>query len=209
MEVRLRIFVLLVVAALAAAVWTFPAWRDIFRNPGTDAAFPGLELELQDEFLALPQAERTQLLELQAASPNLALQMVLLAIADDEQALPDDSRKVDGAQALLGGDFQQFDALHWGVGNATIYRLPSGRYRLHFADFASALGANTRVYLAEDPQPLSALQLEAGSLDLGRLKGNVGEQSYDLPQNVDLSRYESVVIFCLELNRSITVATFR
>ena len=33
---------------------------------------------------------------------------------------------------------------------------------------------------------------------LGRLKGNVGDQNHDIPADADLSRYQSVVIWCAQ-----------
>ena len=34
---------------------------------------------------------------------------------------------------------------------------------------------------------------------LGALKGNVGNQNYEVPEDVDLSQYRSVVIYCVPL----------
>jgi hypothetical protein len=34
------------------------------------------------------------------------------------------------------------------------------------------------------------------SVELGPLKGNQGEQNYDLPASVDLQKYNAIVIFC-------------
>ena len=33
-------------------------------------------------------------------------------------------------------------------------------------------------------------------VSLGRLKGNIGEQNYDIPAEVDVSRFGAVVIWC-------------
>ena len=33
-------------------------------------------------------------------------------------------------------------------------------------------------------------------VDLGRLKGNIGSQNYELPSDIDLSHYSTVVIWC-------------
>lgn len=210
MDLRFRLMLLTLVGLLAAAVWTFPSWRGYFRQRGENDAFPGLEIDLQDEFLALPRAEREALLDMRERSPNMALEMVLVAIADDELAPRDESAEaVKDARALVSGEFQELDALHWGAGTATIYELPDSRRILRFEDFASAPGSNVRVYLARDPQPLSALQLEGASLDLGRLKGNVGDQNYFLPDDHDLSLYQSAVVFCVRFNTTITVARLR
>lgn len=210
MDLRFRLIFLTLVGLIGVAVWTFPSWRHYFRQRGENDAYPGLEIELQDDFLALPRAQREALLDMRERSPQMALEMVLVAIADDELAPQDESAEtVQQARALVSGEFQELDALHWGAGRATIYELPDSRRILRFEDFVSAPGSKVRVYLAQDPQPLSALQLEGSSLDLGRLKGNVGDQSYFLPDDHDLSAYQSAVVFCVQFNTTITVARLR
>ncbi|MGH9531728.1 MAG: DM13 domain-containing protein, partial [Terriglobales bacterium] len=37
---------------------------------------------------------------------------------------------------------------------------------------------------------------KAGFVDLGALKGNQGDQNYDLPKDLDLSKYQSVSVWC-------------
>ena len=37
-------------------------------------------------------------------------------------------------------------------------------------------------------------------VDLGGLKGNIGDQNYEIPADVDLSQYQSVVIWCDRFN---------
>jgi hypothetical protein len=36
----------------------------------------------------------------------------------------------------------------------------------------------------------------AGYVEVGKLKGNVGDQNYDLPAGVDLNKYKAVTIWC-------------
>ncbi|MDH3497546.1 MAG: DM13 domain-containing protein, partial [Gemmatimonadota bacterium] len=36
----------------------------------------------------------------------------------------------------------------------------------------------------------------AGFVGLGGLKGNVGDQNYDIPAGTDLTRYRTVTIWC-------------
>ena len=33
-------------------------------------------------------------------------------------------------------------------------------------------------------------------MELGKLKGNEGDQNYDVPDDLDLSRYRAVTIWC-------------
>lgn len=211
MELRFRFILLLLVALVAVGVWTFPAWRGYFRERADDGAFPGLPLDLQDEFLALPPGVRAALLDMRERNAEMALEMLRVAISGP-QAAPIDKRTDDAwqeARVLASGEFQELDALHYGAGRAAIVELADSTRILRFTDFSSAPGGDVRVYLARDPQPLSALQLGADFLDLGRLKGNVGDQSYFLPADRDLSAYQSAVVFCRQFNVSITVATLR
>ena len=211
MELRFRLILLTLVGLIAVAVWTFPSWRGYFRQRGENDAFPGLEIDLQEDFLALPRAVREALLDMRERSPEMALEMVLVNIAGGELAPEDESAEaaVKEARPLASGEFKEINALYWGAGRATIYELPDSRRILRFEDFISAPGSNVRVYLARDPQPLSALELEGASLDLGRLKGNVGDQNYFLPDDHDLSVYQSAVVFCVQFNTTITVARLR
>ena len=210
MQLRFRFMLLALVALVAIAVWTFPVWRGYLRERGADDAFPGLALELQDDYLALPAAVRAALLDAHRRNARMAHEMLLLAISGPEAApLDERSDALAGARVLASGEFQELNALHYGAGRATIYELADSTRILRFEDFSSARGGDARVVLARDPQPLSALQLGDDYLDLGRLKGNVGDQSYFLPAERDLSLYQSAVVFCRQFNLSITVATLR
>ncbi len=211
MELRLRFILLVLMALLAAAVWTFPAWRLYLRQPGENEAFPGLEIELQRDFLALSAAKRAALLAEQARDPALALEMVLAELGADESAPPDDdiSSELAAARRLVSGEFHDFDALRWGDGQAAIYELADARRILRFENFTAARCQEGRVYLARDPLPGSEAELGPEPRDLGRLKGNVGDQSYFLPVDLDLSLYMSAAILCRQFDTMLTVATLR
>ena len=42
---------------------------------------------------------------------------------------------------------------------------------------------------------------------LGALKGNIGNQNYEIPAEVDLSEYKSVVIYCVPFHVVFATAT--
>jgi hypothetical protein len=44
-------------------------------------------------------------------------------------------------------------------------------------------------------------------VELGQLKGNVGNQNYEIPAEIDLSLYQSVVIYCLPFQVVFSTAT--
>jgi len=43
-------------------------------------------------------------------------------------------------------------------------------------------------------------------VDLGNLKGNVGDQQYEIPAGTDLERYGTVVLYCTPFTVRIAVA---
>lgn len=86
---------------------------------------------------------------------------------------------------------------HETKGRAAIYRLDDGRRVLRLTQFKTSNGPDVRVYLvaAADVQKEDAAK-RAGIVDLGALKGNVGDQNYDVPAGLDLSKYRAVSIWC-------------
>lgn len=82
-------------------------------------------------------------------------------------------------------------------GLATIFRLADGRRLLRLTEFTTSNGPDVRVYLvaAGDVQDEGAAK-KAGFVDLGALKGNIGDQNYEVPADLDLTRYRAVSIWC-------------
>lgn len=86
---------------------------------------------------------------------------------------------------------------HESAGTATIHRLVDGRRVLRFTDFHTSNGPDVRVYLvaARDASD-SASVTRAAFVEIGELKGNIGDQNYELPASVDLEQYRAVTIWC-------------
>ena len=100
------------------------------------------------------------------------------------------------SEALTSGQFQSI--AHDTMGTATVHQLPNNKRVLRLSGgFATSNGPDLRVYLvAAKSAANDASVKQAGFLDLGRLKGNRGDQNYALPDGVDLSRYGAVSIWC-------------
>jgi hypothetical protein len=98
-------------------------------------------------------------------------------------------------QILLRGNF--YNLVHLSSGEAAVYQLSDGSRILRFQNFSVDNGPDLYVYLVPvDPVPSTSGVEIAGFYNLGRLKGNVGDQNYELPADLDLSQYKSVVIWC-------------
>jgi hypothetical protein len=108
--------------------------------------------------------------------------------------------------AVASGRFQDYDELHQGKGTATIHRLEDGTLVLRLEDFEVTNGPGLRVYLVPDPSPTDSDDIE-GYVDLGALKGNIGDQNYQLPPGVDPADFGSVVIYCAPFSVIFSIAT--
>ncbi len=85
---------------------------------------------------------------------------------------------------LLGAG--QFVGLagHSGTGDAGIFENPDGSFVLRFENFDIQNGPDLEVYLVPGADQVS---LPDGSIHLGPLKGNVGDQNYELPAGTELA----------------------
>ena len=89
--------------------------------------------------------------------------------------------------------------IHQTSGRATIYKSTDGKEYLRLSDFATSNGPDVRVILARaEDKALDGeiVKRELDSVELGALKGNQGDQNYDLPASVDLNKYQAVAIYC-------------
>ena len=99
------------------------------------------------------------------------------------------------AQAIESGAF--YGIVHPTEGTATIYRLGDSTLMLRFTNFRTTNGPNVHVYLvAADDAKDSKSVLRADIIDLGPIKGNIGDQNYTLGPDVDLSKYRTVSVWC-------------
>lgn len=97
----------------------------------------------------------------------------------------------------ISGAFSGKSARYQGAGNATIVELDDGTRQIQFTDFSVTNGPALQVWLSSHPFPRSEADVNDNDwVNLGALKGNLGDQAYDIPADVDLSQYQSVVIWC-------------
>jgi hypothetical protein len=88
---------------------------------------------------------------------------------------------------------------HQTSGRATVYKSPAGNQYLRLTDFTTSNGPDVHVVLARSDNQGLQEEIVKGNLDsveLGALKGNQGDQNYDVPSTADLNKYNAVVIYC-------------
>jgi Electron transfer DM13 len=112
------------------------------------------------------------------------------------------------AQPLVAGQF--YSILHPTAGTATIYRMGDGTRVLRFTNFTTSNGPDVHVYMvaSDDAKDIETVQ-QAGFIDLGVIKGNVGDQNYTLGGNLDLDKYRAVSIWCKRFSVNFGAAALR
>jgi hypothetical protein len=118
---------------------------------------------------------------------------------------PTEASTLGAPRAIAEGSFH--DVAHKGVGKATIFQLPEGNRVLRLTNFETSNGPDVRVYLVEaDDAKDNDTVKNAGFVEVGKLKGNIGDQNYELPSDLDLTKYRSVTIWCARFNVNFATA---
>jgi hypothetical protein len=95
---------------------------------------------------------------------------------------------------LATGDFVSLD--HSTSGTARVLELADGRRFVRLEGFETDNGPDLYVYLSTSPADGSEGAFDDQYANLGRLQGNIGDQNYEFPGDVDPASYASVVIWC-------------
>ncbi|MCG8922311.1 DM13 domain-containing protein [Lentzea sp. CC55] len=95
---------------------------------------------------------------------------------------------------------------HATTGKASLIALPGGRHSVQFASLNTSDGPDLYVYLSPHASGSSEKTFGQGFTSLGKLKGNRGDQVYEIPSGVDVSTIRSVVIWCQRFSAGFAVA---
>jgi len=112
------------------------------------------------------------------------------------------------AEPLESGTF--YGIAHGTEGTATIYRMGNGTRVLRLTSFRTSNGPDVHVYMvgADDARDAATVE-NAGFVDLGSIKGNIGDQNYTLSGDLDLTKYRSVSIWCKRFSVNFGAAPLR
>ncbi|MGH3662063.1 MAG: DM13 domain-containing protein [Micromonosporaceae bacterium] len=113
-------------------------------------------------------------------------------------AAPKSGEPENGPELLAEGTFVSHE--HDTAGAAKVIELADGRRVLTFTDLDTSNGPDLRVWLTDqrvEPGRAGWHVFDDGKhVELGRLKGNQGDQAYQIPKRLDLADYRSVSIWC-------------
>lgn len=131
---------------------------------------------------------------------TLALVLLTLALQPSVGANPE-------VKTLETGTFH--GKVHQTSGRATIYREADGKLVLRLTNFKTSNGPDVHVILiaAKDADDnANFLKSDTARVELGKLKGNEGDQNYEIPAGTDLSKYQTVSIYCERFNANFGAA---
>ena len=81
---------------------------------------------------------------------------------------------------------------------------------MRLTDFHTSNGPDVHIYLSSAEKVTSNGDVTSGKyLNLGNLKGNIGNQNYDIPSDVNLSDYHSVSVWCARFHVNFGAAQLR
>ncbi len=102
---------------------------------------------------------------------------------------------------------------HSTTGTAKIIEKPDGTRVLVIENLDTSNGPDVHVWLsaADAVEGFDGWSLAGGAahVDLGVIKGNQGNQVYDIPAEVDLSAYRSVSLWCVQFSVGFGAAQLR
>ena len=208
MNTRLRLLLVTLVALLVALVFAFPYWRPLFVREAAKGGFPGLAPEQQTAFQQLSATQQAAYQQLMPTDATMAVEMAQFALGPDnvvpteEQGMPE----MTDPAVLVSGSFTQVDPIHGAAGKVTIYELPDKSRVLRLEDFKATNGPGLHILLTRNSAPLTPQDVGNDYIDLGPLKGNVGNQNYSVPSEVDFSQYQGVVIYSLPFSMVFSTA---
>lgn len=115
--------------------------------------------------------------------------------ASKRSATAAESMATGTAAVVARGTFRGADDFHKGEGTATVSRVDKDLV-LRLDPFRVTNGPDLHVILTKHPTPKSRADVDEGYVEVAKLKGNIGSQNYALPQDVSLTDYRTVVIYC-------------
>jgi pentapeptide MXKDX repeat protein len=125
-----------------------------------------------------------------------------------QDKMQDDKMMHDGMnKTLFTGKFHGI--VHKTEGWATIYQGADGKQVLRLTNFKTSNGPDVHVILVATKDAMddaNFLKDNTERIELGKLKGNEGDQNYEVPAGTDLTKFRTVSIYCERFNANFGAA---
>ena len=105
---------------------------------------------------------------------------------------------------VRAGELVGADEFHFGSGTVLLIATAADQFVVRLEEFSVQNGPDLFVYLSTNPDGWSE-----DALNLGELRATDGSLNYDVPAGVDVSQYQSVVIWCRAFAVLFSTASFQ
>ena len=188
MDKKIKIAIGGIIAVIAIVIATYTI-SPLFINTTIDEPLPDTRPNIGfDEFMKLSEDERATIGKdmTQEEKDNImgvfAQENVTI---NDEMTIPENQTN----NMLAGNLIDAGDGFHMASGQVKVLQIPDGTQILRFENLDVTNGPDLYVYLATDTTAKDFVSI-------GRLKGNMGNQNYPIPENIDFEKYNTVLIWC-------------
>ena len=180
--------------AVIIGVTVFYLASPLFISTEIDEPLPeGAEIPPQSsnqfqEFMAMSEEER---IEAGNQMNEQEKNQIMLEFAGINTSIDESmSQGSETNDSLLTGSFIGVgDGIHDAQGIAKVIPVESGGNVLRLEDLVVTNGPDLYVYLSTDKSA-------SDFVNLGRLKANIGNQNYPIPAGTDMTKYDTVLIWC-------------
>lgn len=220
MDIRLRLSIIGLMGLLVIAAWTFPAWYPLVNRETISNPYPGLEEAAWVDYLNLPASIKEAIRRLRDGDedleiepqPDAALALVRARLLTADTPAPEIEQTFQppaGAILVREGQFTTIDAIRGATGRLMIYQLPDQTRVMRIEDFTASRAPDVHLVFTRNPDPTDERGVGVDYIDLGELKGNVGNQTYPVPQGVDFNVYPILALYSVKYDVVISTATLR
>ena len=123
----------------------------------------------------------------------------------NDKMMQDDKMMHNGmSKTLFTGKFH--GKVHKTEGRATVYQEADGKLVLRLKGFKTSNGPDVHVILVATKGSSDDVRSNTERIELGKLKGNEGDQNYEIPEGTDLTKFRTVAIYCVRFNANFGVA---
>jgi hypothetical protein len=189
MRGKVKIVIGIVIAAIVipSVIYTI---SPLFINTTINEPIPVSASPVFEKFMNLTEEGRIQ------AADNMTQQekMMIMTMAAKKNNTINENMSVASIQETANKSRSSNfvgagDGFHNAEGKARVIQLANGNNILRLENFKATNGPDLYVYLSTGKVPTDFVSL-------GRLKGNVGNQNYEIPTGNDLKKYNTVLIWC-------------
>ena len=184
--------IIVVAIAIPVGVYTF---SPLFINRTINEPLPSDAVQQYQKFISMDQQHRINAAKsMDEKQKNMIMRAAAAQINSTVNEQADNLIQNKQQQKIITSAFiGAGDGFHNTEGAAKVIPLQDRGSILRLENFRSTNGPNVHVYMSTNKDATDFV-------DLGRLKANIGNQNYNIPIGINVSKYKYVLIWCKDFS---------